>query len=385
MAKTTYKKKIKNGKEYYFFRLRHNNLISPKDFYAPTVKELDIKIKNMITELDNGIIDTKILFEAFCCNWLFDVHLINKKPSTQERYEGIYRKYIKNSYISSIPIKDLSLNHIQSYYVKLIKSGATVSIIKNLHKLICPCIRYAYNNNLIIKDFTKAITLPSESEDIKLNKIKTITPFTLEEQMKFTKVIKGHKFEILFITALNSGLRQGELLSLTWNDINFDNNSISVNKTVKRISEVTRNGRGKGSVKNGTPKSVKGTRIVPIPDMLVEKLNIHKSEQLKGEIRFSNLYNDKNLVFCNVYGNNLDASNIRKSFKKIILDKELKPIKFHDLRHTYATRLFELGEDAKTVQELLGHSTVSMTLNTYTHVLESMKKKAISKLNDLYI
>ena len=108
MARTTYKKKMKNGKEYYFFRLRHKNLKSPRDLYGNTVKELDKKIKDLTFELDHGVQNNKECFENFFESWLFEVNFINKKPSTKERYEGLYRNYIKDSSISSIAGKTSS-------------------------------------------------------------------------------------------------------------------------------------------------------------------------------------------------------------------------------------------------------------------------------------
>ena len=384
MAKTTYRKKTINGKEYYLYRLRHPNLKSPKDLYAKTVKELDSKIKALINELDNGIIVGKNTFENFFCDWLFDVHLINKKPSTCERYEGLYRNYIKDSSISDINIKDITLRDIQEYYSALYKKGASISTLKNLNKLISPSIRYAYNNNMIIKDFTRGIVLPSDTENNKLKKKSDVNPFSLDEQIKFLNAIKGNELETLFITALDSGLRQGELLALTWNDIDFDNECIYVNKTVKLVANVTREGREKGEYLVQTPKSEIANRTVVIPAFLVKRLKQHRTQQLENKLRYSNLYQDNTLVFCNQFGKHLDSSRVRKVFKKVLEDNKLKDRKFHDLRHTYATRLFELGEEPKTVQELLGHSNISITLDTYTHVLESMKKKAVSKLNDLY-
>ncbi|MDB1924145.1 site-specific integrase [Clostridium tertium] len=384
MAKTTYRKRVINDKEYYFYRLRHPNLKSPKDLYGSTVKELDSKIKTLINELDNGIIIEKNTFENFFCDWLFDVHLINKKPSTCERYEGLYRNYIKDSSISDINIKDITLRDIQEYYSTLYKKGASISTLKNLNKLISPSIRYAYNNNMIIKDFTRGIVLPSDTENNKLQKKSDVNPFSLDEQIKFLNAIKGNELETLFITALDSGLRQGELLALTWNDIDFDNECIYVNKTVKLVANVTREGREKGEYLVQTPKSEKANRTVVIPAFLVKRLRQHKTQQLENKLRYSNLYQDNSLVFCNQFGKYIDSSRVRKVFKKVLEDNKLKDRKFHDLRHTYATRLFELGEEPKTVQELLGHSNISITLDTYTHVLESMKKKAVSKLNDLY-
>ena len=384
MAKTTYRKKTINGKEYYFYRLRHKNLKSPKDLYGTTVKELDSKIKALINELDNGIIIEKNTFENFFSDWLFDVHLINKKPSTCERYEGLYRNYIKDSSISDINIKDITLRDIQEYYSALYKKGASISTLKNLNKLISPSIRYAYNNNMIIKDFTRGIVLPADTENNKLQKKSDVNPFSLDEQIKFLNAIKGNELETLFITALDTGMRQGELLALTWNDIDFDNECIYVNKTVKLVANVTREGREKGEYLVQTPKSEKANRTVVIPAFLIKRLKQHKTQQLENKLRYSNLYQDNTLVFCNQFGKHIDSSRVRKVFKKVLEDNKLKDRKFHDLRHTYATRLFELGEEPKTVQELLGHSNISITLDTYTHVLESMKKKAVSKLNDLY-
>lgn len=384
MAKTIYKKKIKNDKEYYFYRLRHANLKSPRDIYDVTVKGLEAKIKAIINELDHGISNNKECFETFLCDWLFDVHFVDIKPSTKERYEGVYRNYIKDSMLSSIKIKDLTSKDIQNYYNDLIKKGKTVNSIKNLNKIIAPCIRYAYNNDKIIKDFSKSVVLPKEDEEKKLSKINEVQPFSLEEQKKFIDVIEGHDLEVLLITALNTGLRQGELLALTWDDINFDNNTIRVNKTVKYISDVSKEGRGNSGITVQTPKSEASNRTISIPDLLTKRLKKYNLQQKELQLKMANLYIDNRLVFCNIYGGFLDSSNVRKRFKKILVNNGFKDRKFHDLRHTYATRLFELKEEPKTVQSLLGHSNISITLDIYTHVLDSMKEKVATKLNDLY-
>ena len=384
MAKTVYKKKIKNDIEYYFYRLRHSNLKSPRDIYDVTVKGLESKIKTAINELDHGIGNNKECFETFLCDWLFDVHFVDIKPSTKERYEGIYRNYIKNSMLSKIKIKDLTSKDIQNYYNDLIKKGKTVNSIKNLNKLIAPCVRYAYNNDKIIKDFSKSVVLPKECEEKKLNKINEVQPFSLEEQKKFINVIEGHDLEVLFITALNTGLRQGELLALTWADIDFDNNALKVNKTVKYISNVSKEGRGDCNIIVQTPKSEASNRTISIPDLLARRLQKYHLQQKELQLKMANLYIDNKLIFCNIFGGYLDVSNVRKRYKRLLINNGFKDKKFHDLRHTYATRLFELKEEPKTVQSLLGHSNISITLDTYTHVLESMKEKAATKLNDLY-
>ncbi|WP_026888039.1 tyrosine-type recombinase/integrase [Clostridium beijerinckii] len=394
MAKTNYLKRTINGKEYYYFRLRHVNLNKPKDIYAPTVKELDQKLRAIRNELENNIVNNKEFFETFFANWLFDVRFSTLKPSTKERYEGIYRNYIKDSPLSKIKIRNISLNDIQEYYNKLIKSGSSVSSILALNKLLAPCIRYAYNNNILIKDFTGAIVLPKEDQQTKLNKASKVQPFTLDGQQRFISAIKGHELEMLFLTALNTGMRQGELFALTWKDINFQEYYIDVNKTAKNVADVSREGRQQSKVIIQTPKTVNSIRRISIPLALAEQLRQYKLRQSEHRLKLANLYDDNDLVFCTIYGKYFDSSNIRKRLNKIIDNinaaetdktKIIKHRKFHDLRHTYATRLFELGEVPKTVQKLLGHSDVSLTLDTYTHVLKDMEVMAASKLNDLYI
>ncbi|MBN1040608.1 site-specific integrase [Clostridium botulinum] len=384
MPKSIYRKRVINGTEYFFYRLRHDNLRKPKDLYARTEKELKAKIKKLNYELDHNIQSNKNSFGVFFSEWLFDIKFMEIKPSTKIKYETVYRNHIKNSDISDIKIKELTSKDIQIYYNNLIKKGKSTTLVKTIHKLIAPCIKYAYNNDFIIKDFTGSLIIPKETEKDKLNKKSSVIPFTLEEQKEFIKAIKGNKFEVLFITALNSGLREGELLSLTWNDINFKDKYINVNKNLGVVTEVSKDGRGASKLEVQTPKTKKGKRQVSIPNFLVSTLKEYKKEQVKNRLKLANKYTNNNLVFCDEYGNYLNRDKVTYQYKKLLKESKIKTRKFHDLRHTYATRLFELGEQARTVQELLGHSDVSVTLNTYTHVLDDMKEKAVSKLDNLF-
>ncbi|KQB76630.1 integrase, partial [Clostridium butyricum] len=166
----------------------------------------------------------------------------------------------------------------------LIKKGKSVNSIKNLNKIIAPCIRYAFDNNIIIKDFSRSIVLPREKEEEKLAKVKKVQPFTLEEQKKFVKAIDGHDLEMLFLTALNTGLRQGELLALTWKDIDFKNNTIRVNKTVKYISDVSKEGRGACRMTKQTPKSESSKKNLVYTstfDEEIKTVSINNKKELK--------------------------------------------------------------------------------------------------------
>lgn len=387
MARTIYKKRTINGKTYFYHRLKHENLNGKyKDIYAPTVKELQEKIKKLNKELNYNIKDTKEYFIDFLTEWLFNVKFLRIKPSTQTLYESVYRVYIKECELSNVKVKDISIVMIQRYYKHLLADGITPHTIKSIHKLIAPCIRYAYNNDLIIKDFSKAIELPKEYESIKLLKEEEVQPLTAEEQQIFVQAIKHHKFEMIFILALYSGLRQGELIALTWNDINFDECYINVNKTMAEVVEATQEGRGKIKQTIQTPKTKCSIRKVNIPASVVNMISEYRKTQDIELNKYRSLprFKDYNLVFCNKYGNYLSPRALRQEFKDILIKNNIPPRKFHNLRHTYATRLFELGENPKTVQKLLGHSKLTVTMDTYTHVLDSVKQKAVNKLDILF-
>lgn len=384
MAKTIYKKKIKNGREYYFFRLRHKNLRKPKDIYAPTVKELEEKIKNISKDLDNNIKDTREYFDTAFTEWLFNIHFIKLKETSQNTYESIYRVHIKKCELSDIKINELCAADIQRYYNNLIKKGATAYTVRQIHRLINPFIRYLYDNDIIIKDFTRAIQLPKENEKTKMEKADKINPFTLEEQKKFVQIIKGHIYEVLFLTALYSGLRRGEILALTWDDINFDECYIDVNKTTSRVKSVSEEGRGESRAIVQTPKTKGSIRKVNIPVSLVNILRKYKIKQAETILKSNGRYENNNLVFTNRRGRYLSPSHVVGKLKEVLADNGMESRRFHDLRHTYATRLFELGESPKKVQTLLGHSNISITLNTYTHVLDDEKGKTVSKLEILF-
>lgn len=380
MAKTKYMKKIKNGKEYYFYRLYDKRLKDPKDLCAKSVKELNEKVKKVKFELDNKIISDTSTFLNFFEHWLFEVHFLNKKSSTKERYEMVYRNYIKVPYFKNIKLKDITLELFQNYYNNLNNQNKSCSIITSINKLIAPAIRYAFATNTIIKDFSKSLVIPYEQKI----KTKDIKPFTFKEQLKFLNAIKGEPLEFLFLTALNTGLRQGELFALTWDDLDFEMQTLRINKTVKDVTEVSKDGRGEFKQVVQPPKTKKSNRYIPLPDFLIDKLKLHKINQANHIENIGNLYINNNLIFPNTFGKFLNPGNVRKVLKRILKNNDIQDIRFHDLRHTYATRLFEAGEEAKVIQELLGHSSITVTLDVYTHVLEKLKVKSVSKLDTLF-
>lgn len=329
--------------------------------------------------MEHGVKTNEVLFGDFLRDWLYDVKFIGLKSRSKMLYDSIFRKYIVNNEIYNIKLKSLKAIDVQKYFNKLYQKDVSNSLLSVANRIISPCIRYAYNNGYIIKDFSRMYSVPKKSE----TNDKKVKPFTLEEQKRFLKAIEGHRYEVLFLVALYTGLRKGEILALTWNDIDFIKNTVAVSKTAGRVIDITKDSRSKEYIKVGTPKTAKGNRVVPLPDFLVKRLKQYKLFKKEESLKIGIQFKESNNLFTAKTGNIVAPSNLHEAFKETLLKAGLEDRKFHDLRHTYATRLFELGESAKTVQELLGHSSISMTLDIYTHVLKETKETAVKKLDEL--
>ena len=178
----------------------------------------------------------------------------------------------------------------------------------------------------------------------------------------------------IYIFALLTGLRRGEILALTWNDIDLKECTISVSKTLNRIKNYDSEEKTKLVVTE--PKTATSTRVIPIVDCLVPLLKEQK-ELTKGN-------NKLNLVFPSKTGNYIDPGNYNRKFYKIIKKLGLPKANPHSLRHSFATRALEAGVDLKTTQELLGHSSIDITANLYTHALMEHKRNKIKKLDELF-
>lgn len=378
MARTKYKKKEKNGNTYFFHRLRHPKLRKPRDLYGKTVPELDEKIKAAVYELDRGVTSEKARFGDYLKKWLDTVHINGKKAGTIHNYYVCYENHIKGSPIEKIMLKDLTALDIQDYYSKIINSKG-INVVKSIHKMICPCLRYAFANQKILLDFTRAIKIPTpKSKDDDDEKISVLTR---DQQESFIKAINGATYEVLFLTALNTGLRIGELLALTWDDIDFEKRELSVTKQMIYVKDE----QVKKYVNRITsPKTKSGYRTVPLPDFLIPKLKDLRKNELEKKMRLQNRHANLNLVFSTKLGGYLAFSSVRTSLKTILEENNIEYFKIHSLRHTYATRLFELGEKPKTVQALLGHADIMMTMNTYTHVLQETSSASAGKMNGLH-
>jgi integrase len=293
----------------------------------------------------------------------------------------LYRKYrqaiqlCKKFKFKRKKIKNIKVIDIQKFYNSLELEGTTPNTIKMIHKIIKPFLNYLYINGFTIKDLGSAGLLKLPKIEKKNN---IMTVLTLEEQEEFIKSLNGNSDRMLYLFALGTGLRLGELLALTWNYIK--DNMVTVNKNIKNVKI-----NNKWTILlQDAPKTKKSNRTVPIPQNILCELEKHKLIQDDIKSKASEMYNDNNIIFATDFGTYIDPSNLNRRFKKLLEKAKISPIKFHSLRHTYATRLFENDIQPKTVSNLMGHEDIQTTLNLYTWVLDSQKNKAVEVLDNIF-
>lgn len=354
-----------------------------KSFYGKTKKEVKEKMETykLLNPINKAAIN-EYTVATWLNYWLWNIKKRDIKPKTFERYECIYRNYIKGSEIANIPLYKFKLNNLQAYYNRLSDNGKSPSIIKTINEKLKSSMIDAEKNGYIEKNYCQLVNLPKEKM-----KEKKIEVFSVDQQNDFLEIIKGHEFEILFLLALGTGLRRGELLALRWSDIDFENKTINVDSNIQQAYIFEDEETKRLEKIEQEPKTINSFRTVPIPSKVLDKLQEHKQKQEQYKLAFQERYIDNDFVICDKYGKALDVKRPTRMFysiqKKMGIPED-EQIKFHGLRKTYATRLFEKEVPPKTVQMLLGHSEISITLDIYTQVMENKKVEAIEKIDDIF-
>lgn len=350
-----------------------------KFFYGKTRQEVADKIRKALNEIEQGFLvdSSDITVAKWFETWLWQYKKQTLKESTFSDYEGIIRNHI-NPTLGRIKLKDLRPEHLQTLYNEKFESGLSLSKIKHIHTVIHSALKQAVKNGIIPRNVSEATNLPCKDKTKK--EIRVLTP---EEQQKFLETIENERLKPLFILALTTGMRLGELLALRWENIDFENRIIVVANSLRRIKTFN-NERNKTVLAITDVKSEKSHRIIPLPEAAYYELLEHRKRQEEEKKQAGSAYRDMGFVFATRVGTPIDPRNFERTFYRIIKKAGLD-INFHALRHTFATRLLEANTHPKVVQELLGHKDITTTMNIYSHVLFEIKKEAIDKMNSIVI
>ncbi|HEY6284837.1 MAG TPA: site-specific integrase [Ktedonobacteraceae bacterium] len=341
-------------------------------FYGKTRKEVQEKLKVALREQQQGTLVTapRQTLSQFLTDWLENSQKQSVRPRTYERYEELVRLHIAPA-LGRYELQKLSAQHLQAFYAKKAEEGLSATTINHFHNVLHKALDTAMRWNLVARNVCDLVSPPRR-------KRYEVHPLTLDQVHKLLAVVEGHEMEALFKLALATGLRRGELMGLKWQDINLDTGTLQVRRLLSRVPSKM---PGKGYVE-AEPKTQKSRRSVVIAPFALEALKHHRERQLEAKIKVGRLWQDHDYVFCTSIGTHLNPTRDMLDQLKALLKKAgLPDIRFHDLRHSAATLLLSVGVHPKVVQEILGHSQISITMDVYSHVLPGMQQDAMSRLN----
>ena len=306
-------------------------------------------------------------------NWLevwlnkYTKHTV--KLRTYGRYEYIIEKHI-NPKLGDYELEELSPVLLQDFVLEKIEHGnlktngplANNSVI-GIVNVLKSALSLAKSLEIIERDYTDKIKLPLATE-------KEVTAFDKVEQDKLVKFCLDAKKKnyIGIVICLYTGIRLGELLALTWNDIDFNSGIMNISKTAYRIKE-----NGTPRIVVDKPKTKNSSRIIPLPKQLIEIL-----KQIKKQ-------SNSNYVLSTRKGGMVGTREYQKTYQRILAKLDIPYKNFHSLRHTFATRAVEMGMDVKTLSEILGHKNPMITLQRYTHSLISYKTEMMNKMGKMLV
>jgi integrase len=254
-----------------------------------------------------------------------------------------------------------------------INPGLSLETVQKIRTIVKTALKQAVDNDLIIKNPAAATRLP------KMEK-KEVVPFTGEEAEKFLATARKSRLFAGYYLDMFAGLRRGEMLGLRWNDISWEASNFEIKRELVEIKD---DATGKYKLDFQTPKTPKSRRTIPMTEDMVKVLKSHKARQAEEKLFFGKAYQNEDLVFCSEDGRRIWPRNFNRQYTSLLKQTGIEHKKPHAMRHTCASLLLEAGEELKNVQEILGHSKISITADIYTHVLDKTKKKALDKLNDL--
>ncbi|MBC9786429.1 site-specific integrase [Heliobacterium chlorum] len=323
--------------------------------------------------LGTFIIPSTITLGEWMDIWLEQYARPNVRPKTYECYEYITRLHLKPK-LGNVKIQSLQTTQLQRLLNEKRQSGLATRTVELILTTARTALKQAMHDELINKNAADHVRKPKPSP-------KQISVFTVDQMKEFMFVAEEDRLWIAFKLLLGTGMRVGELLALKWGDINLERGHIDVTKGTVLVKN--EHGPNKTHQIIQEPKTKNGYRRIPITEDLVRQLKRWHFLQFFEKKNAEGKYEDSGLVVTTKKGRMVTQRNLATKFHRLLAKAEIPKTNLHSLRHTYATRLLEAGVHPKVVQELLGHGSIRITLDTYSHVLPDVKKQAIDKIEGM--
>ncbi|NSW76107.1 MAG: site-specific integrase [Candidatus Atribacteria bacterium] len=331
--------------------------------YGKTRQEVSEKMAKLLPQVNAGLISPeRYSLGDWLYTWLYTYKKNTLRPTTFERYESLVRKHVVPA-LGKIALEKLRPEILQRFYLEKQK-GLSSRSVEFIHAVLHGAMKKALQLGYISRNVCDCVEPPRKKQ-------KEIRILTREELERFLFCARKHRLYPAFLLLATTGLRRGELLGLRWQDVDLDRGVITVSQALAVLSK---------KLVFLPPKTKAGKRMIPLLPEVVEELRGWKKKWLEEKIALGPDWPETDLVFPSEVHTPIYPRNFLRVFRDICESAGISGITIHGLRHSFASYLLASGENPKIVQELLGHSSISLTLDTYSKVLPGLKEQAIEKL-----
>ena len=303
------------------------------------------------------------------------------KDTVKQSTYASYRSYLNKHFcvLGKILLKKFEPHTLQEFYnYKFREEGLSPKTLRNYHMALHKCLQQAVKERLIVTNPCDAVTLPSGEKP-------EIAALTNEQQRALVQISYRHRYGVFVRLDLSTGLRMGELLALRWEDIDLVGAQLTVKRTINRLARYEQDeGKHSTEIVFDTPKTQNARRTIPLTRSVIEDLKRWRSIQLADQNAAGAAYQDTGFVVTNELGMYFEQRTFKDYYNRMLQDAGIGHFTFHALRHTFATRALERGMDYKTLSAILGHYSVSFTMDTYVHSMDEHKRNEMNKMDDMF-
>lgn len=339
-----------------------------KSYYGKTRREVADRLKAAMHDHGQGLpIDAKRqTVKQFLEHWLENAVKPTIRPSTFSNYSSHVRVHLVPA-LGHVQLGELTPQDIHTFLNDELTSGLSPHTTSDIYHVLRRALGQAVRWGLLARNVA-ALVDPPRFEKTEMRYL------TTSEALSLLEAVKGERMEAFYSVAVALGLRRGEALGLRWEDVDFDAGVLYVRRSLQRIGK---------SLQFTEPKTATSRRQINLPKATVTALRAHRVRQLEGRVYVGSKWQDNDLVFCTGIGTPYEPNNIRRHFLRMLEQAGLQPMRVHDLRHTAASLMLAQGIPPKVISEILGHSRISITLDTYSHLMEPMRREAADKMDEL--
>ena len=334
--------------------------------YAKTRAEVSRKLRDALAARDRGERRPgKQTVADYLATW-HDGTRPQLRPQTWQRQGEHVRLHLVPT-VGRFPMHKLAPVDVQRAYAQLLERGLSAATVRRTHAVLHRALGQAVRWRLLAANVADMVDPPRVSRA-------EMAAFSPVDARRFVAAVRGDRLEALYVVALTTGLRQGELLALRWAEVDLDAAWLQVTGSLVR---------DRGELGIAETKTARSRRRVELAAIAVDALRAHKLAQLEQRVALANVWQDRGLVFASETGGFIGKSTIQKHFPRLLAAAGLPRIRFHDLRHTAATLMLGRGVHPKVAADMLGHSTIAVTLDLYSHVTPTMQREAVAAFDDL--